>query len=297
MKKLLLTLFLLSSFGLQAQNSKTTADSLLLHQDFKEAQKGYQNWLKQHPQDSDAWYKLGKAEQARRSFTGAIKSYEKALDKGYAPTYAYYNMAYCQAQLGDQQKTLESLEQSVNHGFSLFNWLDTVDVFMPLQDEQAFQDIYTKAKANAYPCLNNSKHRIFDFWIGHWTVYVRGQKAGDSEITRSEGGCAIHEHYVSSRGPYSGQSVNYYDPKDQKWHQNWVGSGGDVTHYIETQHHENYLQFEGKTLTRKGTLVLNRMTFSYDPEQDQVHQVIESSTDDGQTWSPGFDGWYRRKSQ
>lgn len=149
-------------------------------------------------------------------------------------------------------------------------------------------------EAQAYPCLDSEVRRKFDFWLGEWNVYVAGKLVGESSITLAKGGCAIHESFTTP-GPYAGQSINYYDPLAKKWRQNWVGSAGDVGIYEETDSGEGNIQFQARQLRRDGSIVLRKMTFYYDPDQDTVRQLIEDSTDEGVTWTAGFDGFYKRK--
>ncbi|MBV6646913.1 MAG: hypothetical protein KI790_15760, partial [Cyclobacteriaceae bacterium] len=119
-------------------------------------------------------------------------------------------------------------------------------------------------------------------------------KIGENSITMANGGCAIHESYTTPRG-YTGQSINYYDIIDKKWHQHWVGSSGDMTNYLESDREDKMLQFVGKIMLANGNIILNRMTFTYSPDEMTVRQLIESSRDDGETWFPSFDGLYKKK--
>ncbi|MBK6622982.1 MAG: hypothetical protein IPG32_19740 [Saprospirales bacterium] len=82
----------------------------------------------------------------------------------------------------------------------------------------------------------------------------------------------------------------------KKWRQNWVGSSGDVGIYEETDSRtKGSMQFIARQMDARGAIQLNRMTFTYDPNADTVRQFIESSGDEGQTWTPSFDGLYKRK--
>jgi len=116
---------------------------------------------------------------------------------------------------------------------------------------------------------------------------------GESIITLAKGGCAIHESYTTL-GPYSGQSINYYDPLEKKWKQNWVGNSGDVGIYEETDSGKGNLQFIAKQLLPEG-VVTRKMTFYYNEKEDSVRQLIEDSKDEGKTFAPVFDGLYKRR--
>lgn len=149
------------------------------------------------------------------------------------------------------------------------------------------------AQAQQRPCESDSNYRHFDFWIGEWEVYARGKKAGVNSITLAEGGCALHESYTTPTG-YSGQSINYYSRKDQKWHQVWVDSNGGVLEYVETDRGPGMLQFECEYLNRNGELLRSRLTFTANAD-GTVRQLFEDSKDEGKTWTPGFDGLYQPK--
>lgn len=51
---------------------------------------------------------------------------------------------------------------------------------------------------------------------------------------------------------------------------------------------------EGPSVSPTGAAVLNRIAWIPQPD-GQVRQLWSSSTDQGKTWRPGFDGWYRKK--
>ena len=99
--------------------------------------------------------------------------------------------------------------------------------------------------------------------------------------------------YITARN-YAGQSINFYSPTDKKWYQHWVGSSGHVYNYVETKREEGLLQFESDYLTSKGNIVISRLTFTLN-DDGTIRQLFESSSDDGETWTPAFDGLYKRK--
>ena len=155
--------------------------------------------------------------------------------------------------------------------------------FSPAQEE---------AKPDPYPCLKNEEARRFDFWIGTWDVYQGDKKVGESRITMAKGGCAIHESYATA-GAYAGQSMNYYDPIDACWKQNWVGSSGDVTTYEELKG-EGDMGFIARHMNRQGKIIQRRMVFFYQKEADAVRQLIEDFDEKSASWKVVFDGKYVR---
>ena len=89
-------------------------------------------------------------------------------------------------------------------------------------------------------------------------------------------------------------AINFYDPIDKLWHQHWVGSGSDTYNYLETKRDKGLLQFESKFMNPGGNITLSRLTFTL-REDGTVRQLFESSSDDGKTWTPAFDGIYKKK--
>jgi hypothetical protein len=136
------------------------------------------------------------------------------------------------------------------------------------------------------------EHRQFDFWVGEWDVYVKGQQIATSSIQNILGGCVIFENWNPLRGG-PGKSFNYYDPHMKRWRQVWVASSPGSHEYVGDLRGGNMV-FEGKGHQRDGTSTLYKMTF-FNLGTDKVRQYIEQSTDGGKTWSTYFDGEYRRK--
>lgn len=143
------------------------------------------------------------------------------------------------------------------------------------------------------PTCDGPEHRQFDFWVGEWDVTVRGQPAGTSVITLEEKGCMIHEQWTGAGGG-TGQSMNFYDRTDGKWHQVWVASNGSVLRLsggLET----GSLAYAAEAKRPDGTKVLHRLVFTPNPD-GTVRQHWTSSTDDGKTWTDAFDGLYRKRA-
>lgn len=145
----------------------------------------------------------------------------------------------------------------------------------------------------------DADHTAFDFWVGDWDVSATGTDTvvARSVISSTAGGCAIEEDYHQNVGPggvpttYHGVSFSTFDQSGGGvWRQFYMDSNGAVT------------VFEGG-LSADGAMVLlapgragaiQRMTVS--PEADgSVRQRGETSTDDGATWTRGYDFTYRRR--
>ncbi len=139
------------------------------------------------------------------------------------------------------------------------------------------------APAQATRCTT-SAHRQFDFWIGLWAVTdAEGHFAGVNRIEPRNGGCVLHEHWMSARGGYSGTSLNWLGA-DQRWHQSWVDSMGQA------------LQLTGGLAG--GSMVMEgapKQRITWTPiDRDTVRQRWEMSANEGKSWTVAFDGLYHR---
>ncbi len=292
MKRTLLLIALISS-QLMAQDLKEKALDNFNNQEWEEAAKNYQKYLKKNDGDSSDWYNLAIAKSRLEEFEDAIKYFKEAKERNYNKQFIYWGISKSYAMMKDEAKMLNSLNEAANDGLATYALLQSDPAYTDYKDSEDFKKVLSKVELNAYPCLSNEDYRHFDFWLGEWDVFVNGNKVGENSITMAKGGCAIHENYTTARN-YAGQSINFYDPIDQKWHQHWVGSGGDTYNYLETKREDGMLQFESKFMTPSGNITLSRLTFTL-LEDGTVRQLFESSADEGKTWNAAFDGIYKKK--
>ena len=152
---------------------------------------------------------------------------------------------------------------------------------------------HSQQQSRPAPCAA-PEFRQFDFWLGQWTVTSPdGKEQGRSRITREAGGCAIGEHWAGAGGA-PGVSINYFDRRDGRWHQHWVGGGGGVLHLAGG--------FDGKAMTMSGERdtpqgrISDRITWT--PLADgRVSQQWDTSADGGRTWQTTFLGYYARRAE
>jgi hypothetical protein len=145
----------------------------------------------------------------------------------------------------------------------------------------------------AYSCDTTVQHRQFDFWLGQWEVTDKAGNTvyGHNEISKHNGGCLLLEQWRSSRGG-TGSSINYYDPVQGQWHQDWV----DASSIIHT----------AGGINDAGAMVMQG-TITYLEEQREagfraswislsdgrVRQTFEEQDEQGR-WQPWFEGYYRQ---
>ena len=140
-------------------------------------------------------------------------------------------------------------------------------------------------------------HRAFDFWIGEWDVFAAGST---NPVARSRiekiVGCAISETFDQFTGPgnkpidYHGRSISAYVSADKGWRQYYVDSSGTAATLT------GGIVDGAMVLVSKNGPVTNRMTVKANAD-GSVDQRGEFSTDDGKTWSPGYDFTYRRSER
>ena len=293
MKKTLLLLCWLP-VTLLAQSAKETADDHLNNSRWPEAVTAYQQYLKSNPSDSAAWFSLGRAQMESKDFDESLASLAQAARTNFNPAFIGFSQAKVYALKGDAKNVVTVLAEAAANGLAAYTQLLKESAFDPYRGEEAFQKALAQVELNAYPCLSDANARHFDFWLGEWEVHAQGQVVGENHISRAVGGCAIHEHYTTPRN-YAGQSINFYDPVDKKWHQHWVGSGGDIYNFMEVDKAEGMLQFQSKYLNPAGQINWMRMTFTKN-DDGSVRQLMENSGDEGTTWTTAFDGLYKKKS-
>ena len=138
------------------------------------------------------------------------------------------------------------------------------------------------------------EHHQFDFWIGDWDVRDRaGALQGRSHIEAIVDGCGIAERWQGAKGG-NGVSYNAWDPASKKWHQFWIGNGGNVL-YLEGGVENGHMTMIGTQVQSDGKPTLQRIAWTAQADGSVV-QVWDQSTDAGKTWAVSFEGIYRRHS-
>lgn len=274
--------------------SREVAEKYYDAEEWNLAIEAYQSLLKGNDSDSSLWFNLGTSQMKLGKYKEAQKSFDQAVQRYYSKVLTHYNKAKTFAFNGENLPMLKQLNLAAENGFSAYPRINAEKAFDPFRTTEAFKEVIERVTDNTHPCLKDANSRHFDFWIGEWDVMVNGVKVGENSITRAIGGCAIHENYVTERA-YAGQSINYFDPIDEKWHQHWVGSSGDVYNYLEIDRAPGMLQFQSDFLFG-GQRSLSKLTFKL-LENGDVKQLFESSTDGGETWTNAFDGIYKRKEK
>lgn len=145
------------------------------------------------------------------------------------------------------------------------------------------------------PDCKAAEHRQLDYWVGEWRVFRQadGVEVASSSIRSVADGCAISEDYRSPNAPggaYAGLSYSAFDRRDGKWRQFYVDVGGAATWFTGGLEGGNIVLYAAGA--RPGSQ--QRMTYRRNPD-GTVNQIGEFTTDEGGTWTVGYDYHYRRR--
>lgn len=272
--------------------SMEEADAFFSHQDYSEAVTAYQLITKNDSSNVVAWFRLGQSLYQLQRYQKALSAYLNADRAGSLQGSVRYNLACTNAMLGNEMEAIAWLNKALDVGFAGMKQLESDPDLSTVRSNARFTGLLRRCDKNARPCEYDERYRQFDFWLGEWEVYnTAGKRVGTNHIEKQLEGCVLKENWVSLNG-IGGQSTNYFDPASGKWIQIWVSQSGDHT-YFEGDFIDGGMHFIGENVSLDGTSQLNRMTIEPDGVSGNVHQLIETSDDDGINWTISFDGIYR----
>lgn len=151
----------------------------------------------------------------------------------------------------------------------------------------------TPAAAPAPGC-RAPEYRQFDFMLGEWDAAPAGR---DTPVAQARWdaqgkGCSVQENWFPQNGNH-GNSINYWDAADRKWHQHWVGADGDAVHYVGVWTGKR-MEFRAEDVsTPQMQNVVLTMTFERQAD-GSVLQSGAQSTDGGKTFQPAWAFVYRK---
>lgn len=291
---LVVILFFSSAFAQQASPEMTKANNLLKENKYSEAIKMYKEELKNNSQNSMAWFYIGSAEYSQKNYDEAIKAYKMAAEGLNGPVVCY-NLAGVYALSGDKENAYTWLEKALAKGFTQYQTMEKDTDFESINKEKRFMEILQKVKIAGNPCLASDKYNQFNFWVGKWDVVnPAGKHAGDSEIDLMNNGCTIVENWYGAGG-FVGKSFNYFDASDNKWHQFWINQNAQKTTFEGKLEDGNMVYYSYDHVKDEKNAYLERLTF-FNLGPDKVRQFDERSTDQGKTWTVGYDLTYIRKA-
>jgi tetratricopeptide (TPR) repeat protein len=277
-----------------AENPSAEAERFLTAEDWPNVIKAYGELARKDPSNAQAWYRLGRGYHETGKYEDALKAYNEAEKKGFHQMSVLVRKSKTYSMMQNSKEAMDMLKQAADLGFSDTNAMSTDKEFAALRKDSRFDSVLSQVKRNEKPCGFDPEFRQFDFWIGEWDVFVSGSLAGKSKIELILKDCVIVENWESPGLGYAGKSYNVYNPGLKKWQQFWVDSSGGPVSYTG-QLIDREMRFESEMYNADGTKTLRKMTF-YNLGPDKVRQYIQLSSDGGKTWTNGFDGEYRRKT-
>ena len=145
-------------------------------------------------------------------------------------------------------------------------------------------------------CNDLPSYHLLDFWVGDWDVYVGEELVGFNRIEKTLNGCAFAEHWVDSTGNEA-KSLFFVNDSGE-WKQIWVTEranrpGGIKEKTIVDIAPEDGVRFQGVLYHPDAGQWFDRTTLM-PAENGSVRQLIEISSDAGNTWETTFDAIYRR---
>jgi tetratricopeptide (TPR) repeat protein len=275
----------------QDESLSERADSLYQNQVWASAADAYAALSENDPTNGRNWFRLGVSWRSLARFDDAELALRKALELGFPPKpHVAFELARVSAGHGSADSAYAWLQRAVNSGYANVAALKDASELQGFQNEARFLSIVKTADSLARPCEYDPRRREFDFWVGTWEVRgAQGQLFGTNTIRKEENGCLLVENWTGGGGG-TGTSINYYDPGDDAWVQDWVSSNATLIH-IEGGLEEGSMRLTGDILSGTG----DRLPFRgiWTPLSDGgVRQFFEQSYDGGETWSPWFEGFY-----
>lgn len=281
--------------GAMAQGvTQEQADEMLSEQAWADAAQAYSDLLSDDADNAGNWFNLGSAYHQLGSYDKAKDAYGKAIDKGFNRVpLVRIRLARIHMSLGDLESALTELETVAETGGPNGRQLSTIAEFEPMAEDSRFKAVI----AALTPCTDDA-YRHFDFWLGKWDVTSTGNSSAHakSDITAREDGCVVLEEYQTQSG-YRGMSINFYDSNRKVWHQTWMANNGSPIYLEGGLNADGAMVLSDKGLASSAASgSINRVTWSVE-ESGGVRQFWESSSDDGETWTVAFDGYYLPRAE
>lgn len=287
-----LALILAAPVATQSQTATPAADSLLTNQLPAEALPLYQKAAQLYPDSGRIWFSLGYCLHTQKKYAEAIPAYMKADSLGVTPAVARYNVACANSLMGQTDQAFAWLDKSLAAGFNALQTVETDTDLDPLRSDPRFATFIEKVEIASAPCEQNPDCRLLDFWLGDWTVYNQyGALFATDTIRKDMRGCALIEDFVIGNA-FHGHSLNFYDPDLKKWRMEWSDQTGTVILMTGVWDGEA-MRYEGERILLNGTKGLIRLDMK--PLADgSVHQLVQRSADQGETWTTAFDLTFRK---
>ena len=143
----------------------------------------------------------------------------------------------------------------------------------------------------------NEKAKEFHFWTGNWEVFDQtGKLVGTNRIVLMEGNCVMQENWAATGGMYTGTSYNFYNTSTGKWQQLWLDNQGGSLQLEGIWSGSAMVLKSKEGKNQNGQMQTDRITWTPNPD-GSVRQFWETSMDGERTWTPAFDGLYKKSAK
>ena len=245
------------------------------------------------PKDGAEWFRLAQESRQAEQLDEAHKALDQAEGLGFQPVRIAFERARLFTLGHETGKAVATLQSVVDGGFTAVGIVTGDPILSRLAGDPGYDRLVGEMAKVAYPCENDEAFRAFDFWLGDWVVHgPAGNVAGHNRIERSQRGCVLVENWTSATGG-TGMSINYLDKASGEWVQVWNAEGGSQIHIRGGMTDEGMRLAGTLHSVASGTTVPFRGLWTL-LEDGRVRQYFEQSTDDGETWTPWFEGYYTR---
>ncbi|HNP65023.1 MAG TPA: hypothetical protein PKH39_13890 [Woeseiaceae bacterium] len=247
------------------------------------------------PDDGSAHYQLGTLiMDSNGELFDAIRHFERAQELKFQPLGVAYRLSRIYARMGNKEKALEQMDALASGGFNLPGYFENQPDYDSIRQDAGFIDAVEAVRAARFPCEADERHHAFDFWIGEWTVTVGGTFAGTNSIQPILGHCALLEQWESAAGT-SGKSYNYYDPGYDHWRQIWISDSGSFIEFTGVAR-DGGIFYTAETINpADDSTTLHKFEFTQ-IGNGVVRQFWQTSSDNGETWTPIWDAKYARRT-
>ena len=246
------------------------------------------------PQDAAGWFQVAVDAREAEDYKKAHDALGVAAEMEFSPVRISFERARLYTLAKDPGKAVAELESIATTGFISVGFIVNDPILGSLKGNDGYDRIVADMSKLAYPCEHAEEFREFDFWIGEWIVHgPAGGLAGTNSITREERGCVLLEHWQNTAGG-TGQSINYVDRISGEWVQIWNAEGGSQINIRGGMTDDGMLLTGTLHTISNDTTIPFRALWTLLPD-GRVRQFFEQSTDNGETWTTWFEGFYTRK--
>jgi hypothetical protein len=280
--------------------AKTAAQNAYDNKNWQLAETYFQQYLSTNPTDTLAVYHLAMAQLKQAKYKEALNNFRDIYElelPGWFIDELRFEQAKIYAAINDTSKCLQFLEMAALNGAD-FNGRLSDSLFNVVRNASRFSAIIQKCKENETPCLYDDRYKQLDFFIGTWDVYTGdnySQRVAVDTVTKFDGGCSIDERFRWLGGDYRGESLSFYDNTSQRFRMCWAGKSGDIRNFEAIYTSKDSIVFFAVTNSNSFRELLHRkLTMSYNPADETLHEYIENSYDLGKTWEAEFDALFRK---